>query len=268
MKSKVFNSIRSLYKIGIVKSFLLYLVCLTATGEYEFEWKGRHVHMRKKTSDLNVFRQIFAFEQYKIRGLENMQIDSIVDLGANIGLSALDFKLRFPKAKIFAVEPEKNNFEMMVKNVAGLENVYCLNNAIWNSTKSLGVYDKGLGEYGYVISEEDPKEISSINSLTIDEIMQKFNLSKIDLLKIDIEGSEKELFSSNYESWLPKVGCIVIELHDWMRHGCAASFFKAISAYDYDLSFKGENLTVMFTGKSTFTQPQALNRKAQLYNKA
>lgn len=268
MKSKVFNSIRSIYKIGLIKSFVLFFICLTAAGEYEFDWKGRQVHVRKKTSDLNVFRQIFAFEQYKIRNLENMEIESIVDLGANIGLSALDFSMRFPNAKVFAVEPEIHNYEMMVKNVAGLDNVYCLNNAIWNSTKSLGVYDKGLGEYGYVVSEENPREIGSIKSLTIDEIMQKFNLSKIDLLKIDIEGSEKELFSSNYESWLPKVGCIIIELHDWMRHGCASSFFKAISTYDYDLSFKGENLTVMFTGKITYRKPQALSRKALLYNQA
>jgi FkbM family methyltransferase len=266
--NKAFNFFRYIYKTGIFKSIFIYIACFAASSEYEFEWKSRQIHVRKKTSDLNVFRQIFALEQYKNRSLEGMKIESIVDLGANIGLSALYYKMTFPGAKVLAVEPEIGNYNMMLKNLQGLDNVHCLNNAIWNSSKSLGVYDRGLGEYGFIVSEENPKEIGSIKSLTIDEIMENYNLSKIDLLKIDIEGSEKELFALNFESWLPKVGCIVIELHDWMRSGCASSFFKAISPYNYDVSFKGENLTVVFDGKNEFTKPRILSRKALRYNQS
>jgi hypothetical protein len=60
------------------------------------------------------------------------------------------------------------------------------------------------------------------------------------LLKIDIEGGEKQLFESNYENWLPKTKCIIIELHDGVLKE-AQNFFKAISKYDFSY-FNSENL--------------------------
>mgnify|MGYP000361339186 CR=1 FL=1 len=54
-----------------------------------------------------------------------------------------------------------------------------------------------------------------------------------DLLKIDIEGAEKELFSENTDYWLGKVNMIIIELHDWMRKDCSKNFYSAIKKYKY-----------------------------------
>jgi len=72
--------------------------------------------------------------------------------------------------------------------------------------------------------------------------MERFQLEEIDLLKIDIEGAEKELFSTNYESWLPKTKVLYIELHDRYRKGTATSFFKAICQYDFSIFLGRENL--------------------------
>ena len=65
-------------------------------------------------------------------------------------------------------------------------------------------------------------------------------MRKIDIMKIDIEGSEKELFESNYESWLPKVKTLIIELHDHMRKGAA------LSKYNFSLAVKGEDIVCFF----------------------
>ena len=62
----------------------------------------------------------------------------------------------------------------------------------------------------------------------------------VDILKIDIEGSELDLFSKNYESWLGKVKNIAIEIHDKESE---KAFFNALSDFDYQLEFSGE-LTV------------------------
>jgi hypothetical protein len=53
-------------------------------------------------------------------------------------------------------------------------------------------------------------------------IFSNYNLEYLDLLKIDIEGGEKQLFESNYENWLPKTKCIIIELHDGSTKGKAS----------------------------------------------
>jgi FkbM family methyltransferase len=134
----------------------------------------------------------------------------------------------------------------MLKNVASYSNISCLNTAIWHTNKNLAVYDCGHGEYGFRVTEEDQEAIGNVASITIDDIIAKYDLQTIDILKVDIEGAEKELFSCNYENWLPRVRCIIIELHDSFKPGCASSFFKAIASRDYTMYSKGDNITVIF----------------------
>jgi hypothetical protein len=86
--------------------------------------------------------------------------------------------------------------------------------------------------------EATPSEfIDGYDMLTLIDLC---GTAEIDLLKIDIEGSELELFSRNTESWLPRVRNLCIELHS---PDCEAIFFRALSDCSYDLSRTGE-LTV------------------------
>lgn len=252
---RVVNTLKYVYKVGILKSIAIGMTMLVSGAEYEVKWKNRSIFLRKHTTDLFVFKQVFAFDQYstkRLKGVDNVK--TIVDLGANIGLSALYFKQQYPNARVIAVEPEKKNFDLLVKNVSGLSDVYCLNNAIWNQATNLGIYDIGLGEYGFVVNEQNDSKVGNVKALTMDEIIEKFQIKTIDVLKIDIEGSEKELFSGDCETWLPKVRSIVIEIHDWFRPGCAAAFFRAISKYDYTMAFKGENISIIFNKQETPVQ--------------
>lgn len=81
-----------------------------------------------------------------------------------------------------------------------------------------------------------------IKAITITEILRQFNYNQIDILKIDIEGAEKELFSENYKDWLGKVDVLIIELHDRMKKGCSDSFYSAVKQYDFNKTEKGENI--------------------------
>ena len=75
------------------------------------------------------------------------------------------------------------------------------------------------------------------------------NVKKLDILKIDIEGAEHELFKNNYDTWLPNTRCLIIELHDRMRNRSSQNFFKAISKYDFSYSHQGENLVFINNNK-------------------
>ncbi len=117
-----------------------------------------------------------------------------------------------------------------------------MNCGIWNKITNLLVKDVGFGNWGFVVEEVDTETPDSIRAITITDIMKMYNIDYIDILKIDIEGSEKELFESAYEEWLPKVHLIIIELHDRFRKGTAKSFFKTMSDYNFSLTLKDENI--------------------------
>jgi FkbM family methyltransferase len=245
-KKKVVTTLRYVYKVGIIKSLLFCLAMNTSGEECEIKWKGKHYHIRKHSSDFQVFRSVVVFGQYNISRITSKNVKTIVDLGSNIGFSVLHFKSKFPDAHIIAVEPEKHNYKQLVKNVQGYNNIDCLQNAIWYAQKNLGIFDSGLGEYAFRVVDANQKLVGSVDAITMDDIIARYNIQTIDILKIDIEGAEKELFTHNFESWLPKVRCIVIELHDAFRPGCATAFFKAISTREFDIFCKGEDLVITF----------------------
>ena len=87
---------------------------------------------------------------------------------------------------------------------------------------------------------EDP---AAFRTTTVGKLLAESGFDEIDLLKVDIEGAEKEVFGApDVDEWLPKVKVLTIELHDRMKRGCSYEFFKAVSKYKWFFAFRGENL--------------------------
>jgi FkbM family methyltransferase len=196
--------------------------------------------LRNKTSDIATFYQCIYNEEYCID--IDFEPQTIIDLGANIGLTTAFFKKKYPNSKIICVEPETSNFELLKKNLKDLPNIHFYNTGVWNKSTNLIIEDKGLGHYGYTVKESETESTNSFKAIGISEIIDEHNLEKIDILKVDIEGSEKELFSNNFEQWLPKVRVLIIELHDRMKPNCAKTVFDALNKYNYTFTIKGENI--------------------------
>jgi len=206
------------------------------------------VSLRSNTSDIKAFKQILWKNSYDISLPEKPSI--IIDAGANIGLASVYFSNKYPKAIIYAIEPESGNFKLLENNTQFYKNVVRYHNALSNKPNlQLQVIDNGHSNWGFTTEEAKNVEksfiVETVHTITIDEIVQENNIEIIDLLKIDIEGAEKELFESNYQNWIPKTRCIVIELHDRLKPRSSHSFFKAISEYSFSFSQKGENLIFM-----------------------
>ena len=197
----------------------------------------RHpVVLRRNTSDLAVFEQIFFFDIY---GFDTNYVpDTIVDCGANIGLASVFFANRFPAAKIIAVEPEMSNFEILKVNTALYPNIELVNKAIWHQCTSLIIDDPGIGHHGFTTKETAKVGSATIEAITIVDLMNKYGIDSIDILKIDIEGAEMELFMYDFDAWLPTVRCITIELHSF--RDASKPFIKAIGKYDFSLTTFGE----------------------------
>jgi FkbM family methyltransferase len=198
------------------------------------------IYLRNNSTDYNTFSQIFYSEEYNFSFVKAPKV--IVDCGANIGLSVIYFKNRFPKAKIIAIEPDGENYEMLVKNTKSYSDIICIKAGIWSSSTHLEIVDLALGEWAYMVKPVGFSTEFTIKGIGLKEIIESYKLEYIDILKVDIEGSEKELFEAGQDEWLPYINTLIVETHDRFKKGTAKSIFSALVKYDFNFSIKGENL--------------------------
>lgn len=198
---------------------------------------------RPMEDDAKIIQTIFESEEYMLP-IENFQPKLILDCGGNIGCAAVYFANKYPTAQIYSVEPEKNNFLLLKYNTAFYDNVHPIKSALWDKETFIRVEDKGFGVAGFMTFETTADDSEAFRTTTVGKLLAESGFDEIDLLKVDIEGAEKEVFSApDVDEWLPKVKVLTIELHDRMKRGCSYAFFKAISNYHWYHTFRGENLT-------------------------
>ena len=196
------------------------------------------VHLRMRTTDVSVYEEIIVNSEYEFDIEREPSV--IVDAGANIGLTSVYFANRFGNAKIIAVEPERSNFEMLLKNSERYENIVPLEAALWRADTAVNLSDPGTGCWGFQIEERERvlERGPRVRALTLDTLMREVGVDHIDILKVDIEGSEKEVFEC-CGKWIDRVGVLVVELHDRFKSGCSAAVLDA--AQDFPISWtRGE----------------------------
>ncbi|PZP52396.1 MAG: hypothetical protein DI598_00770 [Pseudopedobacter saltans] len=170
-----------------------------------------HFYIRTFTGDFDVFYEIFWRKVYSLPNNFGLNMcETIVDLGANVGFFSMFYGLKYPKAKFICVEPEKNNVNCLSKNLAFLPQVHIEATGISSKKISVNV-TKAAYAYNFAIQEVATTN-DSIQTITMSELFKKYQLSSIDLLKIDIEGEEADLLS-NDNKWLDNVRSIIVELH-------------------------------------------------------
>lgn len=195
---------------------------------------------RPGTSDPSVFHQIFLEREYA--ALEEVTAPTlIIDCGANVGYSSAYFLSVFPTAHVVAIEPESSNFGMLRRNLSVFgERVRMLQSAVWSKSCGL-IIDKHSfrdgREWSTSVRAAQDGEAPDIMATDIATILGDTGLAEISILKIDIEGSEVEVFSSNYQSWINKVQTIAIELHD---NECERVFFQALQDLPFKIKQYGE----------------------------
>jgi len=204
----------------------------------------KEVYLRLKTSDFFVLNQIFVDKDYDFP--INISPKLIIDAGANTGLASVFFASKFPEAQIMAIEPDSSNFEIMQKNISSFKNIKAYKSGIWNKDTYLKVRNTKSEKWSFIVEEVSEQEENSFLSLTINTLLQNSGFKEIDILKIDIEGSEKEVFTDNYEEWLSKVNILIIELHDYLKEGCSNAFYEAINKFNFTKYIhQGENLILI-----------------------
>lgn len=195
------------------------------------------------SSDMDVFDQVFRFQEYScVREIPSPHF--ILDLGANVGYSSAYFLSCFPSAKLVAVEPDPGSFDLCRQNLAPYgERAHAVLGAVWSRASVLtlcrGAFRDGR-EWATQVRESQESDGANVKSWDIRGLLELAGETRIDLLKVDIERSELELFRAGASAWLPQVRNICIELHG---PDCEDAFFSALNDFDYELGRWGE-LTV------------------------
>lgn len=197
---------------------------------------ARHpLRVRAKTSDIDVFRQIFVHREYRcLDGVRDAGL--IIDCGANVGYASAYFLSRHPGASVIAVEPDEGNFLQLQRNLAPYAaQARTLHTGIWSHPAGLVMSEEPNGdnrEWAYTVREARNGEAPAMTATDIGTLLAESGHARISILKIDIEGAEKIVFDAPC-SWLGRVDNLVIELHS---AACEASFFKAIQGEGFAVS--------------------------------
>jgi FkbM family methyltransferase len=221
-----------------------------------FQFRGEHtqfvrafqstVRIRNGTSDIEVYKKVFIEREYQLPFSTDLR--TILDLGANTGLSTLFLASEYPRSVVIAVEPDPANFALLQHNVAKLPNVRCIQAAVWTQDGSVRLSDPGLGHWAMRVTQgTDPG--FDVPSLSMESLLAMLPSGRADLVKIDIEGAEKELFSEPH-AWLDQVQSMVIELHDRYQPGCSRAFFNAVQSFPHE-QWCGENIWVWRDARCT-----------------
>jgi len=191
------------------------------------------IHLRLRTTDISLFEEIIVHSEYQFEPSKSPRI--IIDAGANIGLTSIYFANQFPDAKILAIEPEHSNFQMLKRNASYYQNILPIQGALWREEAELNLSNPGTGNWGYQteLGQQGNTVKGNVHGMTVDKLMEKYGYDYIDILKIDIEGSEKEVFETSL-SWIDRVGVIIVELHDHFKNGCSRSVYAATNNFELE----------------------------------
>ncbi|ATW03118.1 FkbM family methyltransferase [Sphingorhabdus sp. YGSMI21] len=211
-------------------------------NSYRLSFRGIPLLVRPTTTDLQVVRTCLLGEFDEVMGRVGNEHGLIVDAGGYIGLVSILLARQFPAAQIVCLEPSSQNFALAKENCRPYSNIEVWNCALAPQSGQLTLSDRRTGPWGYTVvadsADGEARAMETVEAKSVTNILDHFNVSGIDLLKLDIEGGELALLRDSPD-WVKKTDVIVIELHDRIAPG-ATDAFREAAVGRIDIPIKGE----------------------------
>lgn len=173
---------------------------------------GRLYPFQMRKSDIFTLAEIFHENQY---ALESTLPDrpTIIDAGANIGVTALWFLARHPGAVLHCFEPESTNFRLLQQNLKQFPEVTANQAAVGDRSGKVCLHLAPHGAEHSLVDTDAPGLIEEVDCLRLEDYVARHEIDSIDLLKLDVEGSEYDALVGLGDA-IERVRVIVGEMHE------------------------------------------------------
>jgi FkbM family methyltransferase len=190
-------------------------------------------------SDRWVLRGVFGVKHYEIALQDPPEL--IIDGGANVGYASVYFANKYPNAQIIGIEPDPENCALFHRNCAPYPNIELIQGAFWTSNTDLVIENRAEESWAFRVVEAPSSTDRTFKGFTVADILRLSGKQHIDLLKLDIEGSEEQLFSSNYEGWINRVKNLMVEVHG---ERCRDAVLTATKGRGFSISLDGAHVVL------------------------
>lgn len=221
--------------------------------KFEFLWSLRFLpvsvrvpgypkafRLRRWDSDLSVFETVFV--ERELDAYLPKEPRSIVDGGANIGLTTAFYARYYPHALVVAVEPSSENCSLLKHNCDRFSNISVLEGGLWVDSGFLRLANPDAKSWAFKCEPAQQETEGAFPAYSIERVIELAGTDRCDLIKLDIEGAEEYLFASGAERWLPKVDAILVEVHG---EKADKAIREACSEKDFEYNTVGEKLLLV-----------------------
>ncbi|MGW0658284.1 FkbM family methyltransferase [Streptodolium elevatio] len=191
------------------------------------------VCVRKNQSDLLILWQIFLRRFYELHAAYALPrdigtLDTIVDLGGNTGLAAAYLTARYRPCRLLTVEPIAESRAVLRRNaelsgttwdideraVSGREgDLEFAVSAFWDTCTAVPAVHELRRTRPHRLENLLARPDRTVAATTVEKLLDDHGIDHVDLLKVDVEGSEADVFAEP-QPWMRRVDRIVLEIHD------------------------------------------------------
>ena len=168
--------------------------------------------IRIKSTDLQAFANVWLNKEYEDIGFFIESDESVIDIGAHVGLFTIYASQFCKNGRIFCFEPIKENFELLKENVSinNLSNIKLYNNAITDKNDKIKIYLND--DYSANSIYGDGENYEEVNTLSLSKILDE-NINEKICLKLDCEGAEYKIINNTPDKYFEKISKICLEYH-------------------------------------------------------
>ena len=216
---------------------------------------GRYRLYLARRSELEVLQEVLCFGAYDFPELPAPR--TILDLGSHIGTSLLHFRATYPNARIIGVEPDPDTFRRLSKNAAQL-GVEVHQLAIAPIDGPIDFYPQWAAALSSTRRPRPSARPIVVKGRTLDTLRRELGLSKLDLLKIDIEGGETSALSGALD-----VPVMIGEFHDERDVVAQGKFLSLFDDFDLRIFEQGPSPHPTFVAVKQNSSPRSPGRPTE-----
>ena len=192
----------------VVRSVLDQRRLVTGRRASDFRYQGRRFAARP--ADWNAVREVLIDGEYDVvERVLDRERPNVADIGANIGMFALRVLAARPGATVHSYEPDPATHALLEENVRRNPD------ASWHSFRAAAHRFTGTIRFASAATSTAGKVSASgteVPSVSLHDVLERFGGERVDLMKVDIEGSEEALLTAD-PALLARVDTLLVELH-------------------------------------------------------